>query len=85
MAGRGAALGIGLGRCGAGGQEAAPATVEATEAVEQAKELVVPGRSRHAGEDATAMVMAEEEDDRNEKREERWMAHLSLRERERRW
>ena len=42
------------------------------------------GRSGHAGEDAAAPVIAEEEDDRNDKREESWMAHLSVRERERR-
>ena len=55
------------------------------------KELVVRGcrggwgrGSGHAGEDAAAPVIAEEEDDRNDKREESWMAHLSVRERERR-
>ena len=55
------------------------------------KELVVRGcrggwgrEERARREDAAALVIAEEEDDRNDKREERWMAHLSVRERERR-
>jgi hypothetical protein len=44
------------------------------------------GRSEHAREGGKLRRsrMGEEEDNRSEKREERWMAHLSVRERERR-